>query len=216
MRRLAHIHSPKTKNDEPIWHVRLAIVAVIVLQLILDSNLSVNPKYGIAIFELLLLAVLIIIAKTPASLKLRRSLAVVLTASVTITNIASLCLVIFSLFDTGNINGKSLLISSLAIYLTNIIVFALWYWEMEFNRGPVPQDFLFPQENAPEHAGLHKQGWSPAFFDYLYVSTTNATAFSPTDTMPLTRRAKALMSVQSLVSLIIVVLVTARAVSVIG
>ncbi|HEX5456445.1 MAG TPA: hypothetical protein VFW77_03710 [Candidatus Saccharimonadales bacterium] len=215
MRRLAHLHHRDNKTNEPVWHVQLAIVAVIALQLILDSSLTIGSKYYIAIIELLLLLALMAVAYTAVSLIVRRSLAIVLTALVSASNILSLGLVIFSLFDGHDIDGRNLLISALAIYLTNIIIFGLWYWEMEFKRGKKPQDFLFPQENAPEHAGLHNVGWRPTFADYLYVSATNATAFSPTDTLPLTHRAKTLMVIQSLASIIIVVLVTARAVNII-
>lgn len=216
MRRLVNIHTKTNKGQEPIWHVQLAIAVVIVLQVVLDSHLIVGPKYAIGIFELFLLLLLMLVAQTTVSMVLRRTLAITLTALVTVSNIVSLFLVIFSLFDKSGLNGRTLLISSLAIYLTNIIIFGLWYWEMEFKRGGRPQDFIFPQENAPEHAGLHNKGWQPTFFDYLYLSTTNATAFSPTDTLPLSHRAKSLMATQSLVSIVIVVLVTARAVNIIG
>lgn len=216
MRRLAHIHHKHNRSQEPVWHVQLALVIVIGLQLLLDSHLTVGPKYAIVTFELILLLLLMLVAHTVTALIFRRTLAILLTALVTASNILSLGLVISTLFDGHKVDGRNLLLSSLAIYLTNIIIFGLWYWEMEFKRGDKPQDLLFPQENAPEHAGLHNKGWRPSFFDYLYVSVTNAEAFSPTDTLPLTHRAKILMATQSLVSLVIVVLVTARAVNVIG
>lgn len=215
MRRLAHIHHKENRSQEPLWHIQLAIMSVIALQLLLDSRLSVGPRYAIAVVELVLLLALMLIAQTAVSLIVRRTLAIVLTALVSASNILSLGLVIFSLFDKSNVDGRGLLISALAIYLTNIIIFGLWYWEMEFKRGDKPQDFLFPQENAPEHAGLHNVGWHPTFLDYVYVSATNATAFSPTDTLPLTHRAKTLMLIQSLASIMIIILVTARAVNII-
>lgn len=215
MRRLAHIHHKENRSQEPLWHIQLAIMSVIALQLLLDSRLSVGPRYAIAGVELILLLALMLIAQTAVSLIVRRTLAIVLTALVSASNILSLGLVIFSLFDKSNVDGRGLLISALAIYLTNIIIFGLWYWEMEFKRGDKPQDFLFPQENAPEHAGLHNVGWYPTFLDYVYVSATNATAFSPTDTLPLTHRAKTLMLIQSLASIMIIILVTARAVNII-
>ncbi len=93
-------------------------------------------------------------------------------------------------------------------------MFGLWYWELDSpglsGRHKEDEHFQFPQE---EHKESH---WHPTFFDYLYVSLTNGTAFSPTDTMPLTHIAKALMSIQALISLITVVLVTARAVNILG
>lgn len=216
MQRLAHIHHKNHKTQEPIWHVQLAIIVVILLQLVLDSHLTIGPTYLLAGIELFLLISLMTIAQTAVRLSVRRTFAIVLTALVTLSNIISLGLVIFSLFDSSSVDGRTLLVSSLAIYLTNIVIFGLWYWEMEFKRGSKPLDFIFPQENAPEHSGLHLTGWRPTFADYLYLSTTNATAFSPTDTLPLSHRAKALMALQSLVSVVILVLVTARAVSIIG
>ncbi|HLI00989.1 MAG TPA: hypothetical protein VKV06_09400, partial [Acidimicrobiales bacterium] len=111
-----------------------------------------------------------------------------------------------------------LLSTGASIYLTNIIVFALWYWEWD-RGGPVARlhgersypDFLFPQMSTPH---LTVPDWRPTFFDYLYTSYTNATAFSPTDTMPLARWAKALMLFQSAIALSIVALVIARAINI--
>jgi uncharacterized membrane protein len=107
-----------------------------------------------------------------------------------------------------------------AIWLTNVIVFGIWYWE--FDRGgpleravgsqPYP-DFVFPQMTNPE---LAPADWEPGFVDYLYVSFTNAMAFSPTDTMPMTRWAKLTMLLQSLISVVILVLVVARAVNILN
>ncbi len=224
MRRLAHLHAKKigaNKLNEPIWHVQSAIFVVVLLQLVLDSRLTLGPQYMVPGIELLLLGALMVIAHTPASLVLRRTVAIMLTALVTITNILSLALVIQALFSSHapvivGLDGRDLLVSSLSIYLTNLIVFGLWYWEMDFKAGNKPQDFLFAQLNAPEHAGLHNKGWRPTFADYLYVSITNGAAFSPTDTMPLTHRAKGLMALQSLISLTVVVLAAARAVGAIN
>ena len=107
--------------------------------------------------------------------------------------------------------------ASVPIWLTNVIAFGLWYWEID--RGGVTArmlpghrepDFLFPPMVTPAAA----PNWTPRFLDYLYTSFTNATAFSPTDTMPLTSRVKLLMMVQSLASLLTVALVVSRAVNI--
>jgi uncharacterized membrane protein len=111
-----------------------------------------------------------------------------------------------------------LLLTGGGIWLTNVIVFALWYWEWD-RGGPMARvlgqrqyaDFLFAQMQNPESA---PPDWEPAFLDYLYLSFTNSTAFSPTDVMPLSRWAKMLMMLQSSVSLVTVVLVVARAVNI--
>jgi len=116
------------------------------------------------------------------------------------------------------VDGHELIVSSIQIWLTNVIVFGLWYWEVD-RGGPRVRcrpdheepDFLFPQMVTPDAA---RPRWTPTFLDYLYVSFTNATAFSPTDTMPLTVIAKMLMAVESVVSLVTVAVVAARAVNI--
>jgi uncharacterized membrane protein len=105
-----------------------------------------------------------------------------------------------------------------AIWVENVIVFSLWYWE--FDRGgpaeraagaPVAASFAFPENATPE---LAPPGWRPAYPDYLYLAFTNATAFSPTDTLPVRRWAKLTMMIQSALSLVIAILVIARAINV--
>jgi hypothetical protein len=119
------------------------------------------------------------------------------------------------------VNGKQLLLSGVLIYITNIILFGLWYWQLDGGgaggRGThqPPVDFLFPQMTASAQV-TQEPHWQPLFLDYLYVSVTNATAFSPTDTLPLTHRAKTLMGLQAIVSLATVALVAARAVNILG
>lgn len=215
--KLAHVHH---KNTEPVWHVQAAILVAIILQLVLSHALTVGPKYAIAVVELFLLLALILPGRGQAAWHFKRSAALLLIAIISVANFVSLVLVVHVLF-TNSVSGRDLIASGLAIYLTNIIVFGLWYWELDSagvqGQSPAvkPIDFLFPQMTPGEHVkqpGL----WSPTFFDYLYTSTTNATAFSPTDTMPLTHRAKLLMASQSLISLITVALVAARAVSILA
>ena len=119
--------------------------------------------------------------------------------------------------QTGQ-DAAGLLGSGAAIYGTNIIAFGIWYWELD-RGGPFARatgtrlhpDFLFPQMSDPH---LAPPDWEPLFFDYLYVSLTNVFAFSPTDTLPLRRWAKALMALQSVVALSTTALVVARAVNV--
>lgn len=213
MRRLAQLHNKENKHQEPLWHVQIAILVIILLQFVLDSSLSLSPKHLLTFTELGILIVLMVIAQLSVRTKVvRRTLAVLLTGLVTIANIISLILLTHSLLTDSQTNSSALLLSALAIYVTNVIVFGLWYWELEFRRVNGQNDILFPQEGAV----AKDRNWEPTFFDYLYFSLVNATSFSATDSLPLTHRVKALMSIQSLVSLIIVVLVTARAVSIIG
>jgi uncharacterized membrane protein len=151
--------------------------------------------------------------------RLLRAVSVTLIAAISVANtISALRLVYELLHGTAGDNAAALLSTGAAIWGTNVIVFGLWYWELD-RGGPVARaharktypDFLFVQMQAPE---LAPPEWEPAFVDYLYLSFTNATAFSPTDVMPLSRWAKMMMLVQSGVSLVAMVLVVARAVNI--
>lgn len=117
--------------------------------------------------------------------------------------------------------GPQLLVSALAVLLTNVVTFALAFWETDCG-GPVERalasernhpDFQFPQDENPT---LARQPWEPRLGDYFYVSLTNSVAFSPTDAMPLSQRAKWLMASESVISVVTVLVVTARAVNVLG
>ncbi|MDB5167513.1 MAG: putative rane protein [Candidatus Saccharibacteria bacterium] len=205
---LSQIHYKDINGKESRWHIVLAIFAAIGLGLLLSNQLTFNMKYAIAALELLLIILLIFVPFKPAA---KRFFAIVLLAIISIVNLISLGLVISALFGGLKVDGHELLISSVAIYLTNIIVFGLWYWELDNTHEAVP-DFLFPQQTNTKV----DPGWKPTFFDYLYISVTNATAFSPTDTLPLTHRGKLLMGAQSIVSLVTVALVVARAVNILS
>jgi hypothetical protein len=219
MMKLAGLHT--RAHLEAYWHVQLAVVIAIALQLVLNDKLTVGPKYIIASFEVLLLLSLAFFAPQSHSAikRVRRSMAILLIAFISFANITSLGLVVNGLLGSKQVSGRELIISALAIYLTNIIIFGLWYWEIDSSGSQeqsyevAPVDFLFPQMNSSSDIAEIKN-WTPTFFDYLYVSITNASAFSPTDTMPLTHRAKLLMSVQSTISLITIALVAARAVNI--
>jgi uncharacterized membrane protein len=150
----------------------------------------------------------------------RRRIALGLTAFVSGANIYSLGALTHYLLHNNVNNGRELVVSGVLIWLTNFLIFALWYWEMD-RGGPgrraaghdLAPDFLFPQMSDDR---IEPRDWRPKFIDYLYVSLTNATAFSPTDTMPLTPMAKSIMGVQSLVSLVTIGLIVSRAVNILG
>lgn len=141
-------------------------------------------------------------------------------ALLNLANVVSVALLVDHLLYGGITRGRPLLYGAVSVWLTNIIVFGLWFWELD-RGGPVARartnerhpDFQFPQMVTPEVA---QPDWAPGFIDYLYVAFTNAAAFSPTDTMPLTRASKALMSAESLVSIVTVGIVAARAVNILG
>ena len=213
-------------HKEPRWPATLAVFTALALYWFLPEKLTLGPNWVLPLLELALLIPLSVVA--PMRHKdeplWQRYAAVALIALVNAANIISLTLLVHDLLQ-GKANGKQivgpqLLFSSILIWLTNVIVFGLWYWELD-RGGPDERshpahrqpDFLFPQMTTPHCMDAH---WSPTFIDYLYVSFTNATAFSPTDTMPLTPAAKGLMAIQSLISLLTIALVAARAVNILG
>lgn len=148
----------------------------------------------------------------------RRRVALGMIAFVSAANVFSLAALTHFLLHHNVENGRELIISGVLIWMTNFLIFALWYWETD-RGGPGqraagrdgPPDFLFPQMNDDR---IQPQGWRPKFIDYLYLSLTNAVAFSPTDTMPLSPMAKTIMGVQSLVSLVTIGLIVSRAVNI--
>ena len=204
------------------WPVRASVVVAMALYLVLPDLLIPGPRFVVPGLEALLLVTLTVFTphSTTEQSPARRILVTVLTALVTVANLLNLGLLVRALLRGGIDNGRELIFSSLAIWFTNVIVFGLWYFELD-RGGPVQRhhpghrepDFLFPQMATP---GAGRPHWAPGFLDYLYVSFTNATAFSPTDTMPLTPAAKSLMAVQSAASLLTVALVAARAVNVLS
>jgi len=205
---LTRIHRKDTEGKEAKWHIILALLIVTALGLVLSNELTFNTKYIVAGLEILLILILVVV---PLHRAFKRLVAIFLLGLISAANILSLGLVMSALFGGITIDGHELLISSVAIYLTNIIVFGLWYWELDNTKQLIP-DFLFAQMTNEKL----DPGWKPTFFDYLYISVTNATAFSPTDTLPLTHRGKLLMGIQSVVSLVTVALVVARAVNILS
>jgi uncharacterized membrane protein len=152
----------------------------------------------------------------------RRRLSLAAIAFVSAANSASIVLLVHLLVNGAKATGTAspLLRAALHMWVVNVLLFGLWYWQLDgggpLNRptcAPGQRDFLFPQHTEP---ALADAGWRPLFVDYLYVSFTNAAAFSPTDTMPLSRWAKMLMLVQSAISLSLAVMVVARAVNILS
>jgi hypothetical protein len=205
------------------WPVSVTVVVAIVLQILLPDQLSLRPLPGwlMPALEGGLLVGLAI--SNPVRIEHRarfvRWASLVLIFVLTGANATSAVLLVREILTgpAGNSPGP-LLASGAAIWATNVIAFALWYWEFD-RGGPVHRahgtfqylDFLFPQMTVND---LTPPDWEPYFVDYLYLSFTNATAFSPTDVMPLARWAKLTMLVQSAVSLALAALVIARAINI--
>jgi uncharacterized membrane protein len=215
------LHAADVLREEPFWQAQAALVGALVLYLTLPSKLVVGPNWLMPALELLLIGGLWVdrprLNRTQA--RRERTVVLVLLSMVALANVVSLTLLVHYLLHGGKAGGRPLILASIVIWLTNVAVFALWYWQLD-RGGPDRRarghegrpDFLFPQMTEPTLA----PDWSPSFFDYLYTSFTNSTAFSPTDSMPVSITAKMLMMAQSLISLITVLLVAARAVNILS
>jgi uncharacterized membrane protein len=197
------------------------VLATIGLYVVLPARLIVGPRWLVPGLELAVLVPLAVTSRFSLGAEsLARRLAEALLGMVNIVNALSAALLARRLVLSGanSLTGHELVQAALSIWLTNVLVYGLWFWELD-RGGPSrrgtsdeqPPDFLFPQMTAPQFA---PEGWAPGFMDYLYVALTNAAAFSPTDTMPLSRWAKLLMAMQSLISLVTVVVVAARAINI--
>jgi len=209
------------RTHDPIWQLQLGVAFIMVLQFLTDSSFLPYDKMVIIAFEAILLVALAIVTSDAYHRisRPRRMLALTLIAIVAAINIFSLIFLVRALMfeHLVTIEGAQLLQSGFTIYVTNIFMFALWYWEMD-GGGPDhrvstnrARDFLFPQMI---HKGIASEQWLPGFSDYLYLSSTNVTNFASADTLPLSHRAKFLMMVQALVSVVTVVLVAARAIGI--
>lgn len=201
--------------------VAVAMLVAIALQLRLPDRYGLQPRWLMAALELVLLAIITAInpIRLNRSTRVGRTASIAIVAAITIDNgISAGSLDLHIVRGSTGLDAIGLLATGAAIYATNVIAFGVWYWELDrggpFNRArgmdPHP-DFLFPQMTAPHLAPAE---WEPLFVDYLYLSLTNVLAFSPTDTLPLSRWAKSLMAAQSVVALSTTALVIARAVNI--
>ena len=212
----------KRKKLEPRWPAALALLAVGGLRLALPSYLSVGPDW-----ILLALVVVLMIPTMWAYYRglntLSRVLGYIVTATVTADMILSLGLLVAAL-PAHKQTPLQMLRSAGALWITNILVFASWYWRLD-GGGPRARElrgahldgaFLFPQMMLDQQAKreMGEQCWSPGFVDYLFLAFNTSTAFSPTDTPVLSQWAKVMTMVQSLISLATVVLLAARAVNI--
>ncbi len=217
------METPKVSKTE-LYLAQSALFVAICLQLstwATSGNLAYGPHPLIIITELLLVGVLGVSARRPHILKrsVYRTLSFLMLGLISAENISSVVIVLRLLVTENDIvNGYNLLASAIAIFITNIIVFALWYWEIDspglsgkkWSRHD--KDFQFTQQDMNRDF----PDWRPTFPDYLYLSVTNAINFAPADTKPLTMQAKALMGTQALVSVLTLALVVARSVSILG
>ena len=211
----------RATEGEHRWTAGLAVVAMIALQSRVPEDLVLVSWWLLPALEAILLVALI--AANPGRLGAssqalhRLSLALIAIASLA-TGWAAVSLVAGLVRGSVGQDATSLLFTGGNIWVTNIVVFALWYWDLD-RGGPGARarnehdepDFIFPQMTSPE---LAPRDWEPRFHDYLYLAYTNATAFSPTDTMPFSRWSKMTMMLQSTISLVTGALIVARAVNI--
>lgn len=213
----------RATRGEPRWHVSLVVLSIIALQLMLPPSINGGFVPLVPLVELVLLVALF--ALNPRRIDRPepwlRYLGLTLTVVISIANVVSMVRLISSMITgTATNDPVGLLGFGANVWITNVLVFALLFWELD-RGGPVKRalmpdptpDFLFPQMQLAASSDQF-QDWEPRVLDYLYVSFTNATAFSPTDTMPLSRWAKVTMMIESAVSLMAVALVVARAVNI--
>ncbi|MBI2710291.1 MAG: DUF1345 domain-containing protein [Actinobacteria bacterium] len=209
---------------EARWPVTVGVAVAIGLQLAVPKGLGPEPRWLLPALEAAVAVGLVVanprhIDRWSPALRIA-SLGLIAVISVA-NGWAALDLVQSLVQGSGRTRAAGpLLAAGATIWSTNVIAFSLWYWELD-RGGPVARahatrehtDFLFPQMSSPQ---LAPPDWEPRFFDYLYLSFTNATAFSPTDVMPLSHWAKLTMMLQSAVSLVTVALVIARSVNILG
>jgi hypothetical protein len=214
------LHHPASNDDEEVVVPSVAALVSILLTgllyLVLPPNVIIGPNWLLLVVEGVFVVPLVIDVLTAWDLshKARRMLVLVPLGVSTLALVASVALFVLTLpTDT---HATNLLRAGVLLWSFNILVFALWYWEVD-GGGPWKRhlaghravDFLFPQQAAGKR-------WVPHFLDYLFVAFTGATALSPADTYPLTRLAKALMMVEAVLSLVVIGIVIARAVNILG
>ena len=216
--------------DEPRWHIGVAIVVALVLYMLLPPKLTLGPNWVAPVAVLVLLIPLQLAEPLHRGTgKALRILTIVLIAMLNVLNTTSVVLLINDIVNPHahhhGAQASELLKSGALVWATNVIVFALWFYAFDCG-GPVTRarfpsarvfpspDFLFPQMAVDERRARVDIAWKPLLLDYVYLAFTNALAFSPADTMPLSRWAKVLMLIEALISFVTVGLIMARSVGI--
>jgi uncharacterized membrane protein len=210
---------------EPRWPVALAILIVLWLLAILPARVRFFPVWvpfasGVAV--LLPMAGVGITAAKARWLRVERAITLLFVVFSGAGNLVALAFLVRAMiFRSAEVSGLQLLTSSIAVWVMNVLAFSLLYWQIDrggpgtrAGRENARPDWLFPQEGAP--AEDVPAGWRPVYVDYLFLGYSTATAFSTTDVMPLTSRAKLMMMFESTISLVTLVVVAARAINILG
>jgi len=202
----------------PKWIAALGALVFGILYMALPEKSTLGPSWVPLLIEILLLLPMALswLLRHPISHHTARVLTFLLLGCITIALIIGVILLVSSLPNRTESQAARLLRTAVLLWLSNILVFALWYWEIDGGgsyarhlKGYKAADFLFPQQ-----VDGNTQGWVPNFIDYLFLSFTGATALSPTDTYPLSRPAKGLMMIEALIALLILSVLIGRAVNI--
>ena len=214
---------PRGSPETYTWPL-VAIVVAILPQVVVPVHDRVGPPLAVPIIEAAVFVIMVVIAAKPGPVPRRaRPLVLSLFGVLILANAAAAARLVVLVLDGGKVDGVALtanrlLVAGSLVLATNVITFGLLYWQLD-SGGPIGRaaepmpypDFQFPQTAT---IGLAAAGWRPRFPDHLYLAFTNVVAFSPTDTMPLSGRAKALMAMQSLISVAVLVVVLARVINI--
>ncbi len=222
-------HHPAVRAEEPEyeedyaawresrWPPLIALAVGAALYATLPGSLILGGGWLRWIIPALLVVLMVVSAVQPvAESDRRRHVGIALVVLITLANASAIALLIHGIVGASGFEGRYLVISAVQVWFTNVIVFSLWFWEIDGGGPrhraidqPRPHDFLFAQYQVPE-----PWTWRPKYLDYLYVSITNSTSFAPADALPMRHRMKALMAVESLLSVLVIIVVLARAVSI--
>lgn len=225
---------PRTVAAESAWPAVLALLVALALYAALPSDFPVLLRAVVVGLGLLLLIPVLVLRRRRLDRQTRLSRILSLTQALVllIANQVALVILVRVLLTASHADGPGVLLATLQVWATNVIAFALVYWELD-RGGPVarrrrarkdlpPADFRFPQDedaDAVEEVSIgssDRSDWAAGYLDYLYFSLTNSMAFSPTDVMPLSARAKSLMGIEAFTAFVMLALVIARAVSLLG
>lgn len=209
---------------EPRWPVVLAILAVLILLAALPGRIMLFPAWFPYVVGIAVLAPIAAVALAPEKarwLRVERTLTLLFSAAMVAATLVNLANLIGAMVRrSGEIGGLQLLTSSIGVWVTNVLAFSLLYWQLDrggpdarVNDATKKPDWLFLQTGAGDDA---PPDWRPTFVDYLFLGFCTATAFSPTDALPLTPRAKVLMMLESSISLVTIVVVASRAINILG
>ena len=209
---------------EPRWPVVLAILAAILMVVLLPERVVLFPvwfPYVIGIALILPMVAVGLSAEKARWLRVERTIMLLFIVAMGVGTLANLASLIRAMVRrSGEVGGLQLLASSIVVWVSNVLIFSLLYWridrggpEARANNAGTRPDWLFPQAGAPEDA---PPDWRPTFVDYLFLGFSTATAFSPTDALPMTSRAKMLMMLESTMSLGTIVVVASRAINILG